>query len=131
MIGGTDIILENFSLDAAATLEAVARVARGQWSDAVFVDASSGRRFASFAAAEFGALHELFVFRDEASRERWEQSGLDDTNADTMIYAITGRNELTLVIADPQARSVRAVVQELEQLLAYGTPGGSWRSAAA
>jgi hypothetical protein len=131
MIGGTDIILENFSLDAAATLETVARVARSQWPDAVFVDASSGRRFASFAAAEFGALHELFVFRDETSRESWEQFGLDDTNADAMIYAITGRAELTLVIADPQAMTVRAVVQELEQLLAYGTPRGSWRSAAA
>jgi hypothetical protein len=131
MIGGTDIILENFSLDSAATLEAVARVASRQWPEAVLVDASSGRRFASFAAAEFGMLRELFVFRDEASRKTWEQMGLDEGNADTMVYAITRPNELTLVVADPQARTVRAVVEELEQLLAYGTPGGSWRSVAA
>ena len=125
MIGGTDIILESLGLTAAATLEAVTRVASRQWPDAVLVDASSGRRFASFAAAEFGGLRELFVFRDEVSRKIWEQVGLDENNAETMVYAITRPNELTLVVADPQARTVRAVVEDLKQLVAYVAADGS------
>lgn len=128
MIGGTDIILENFGLDAAATLDSVARVASRQWPDAVFVDAQRGRRFESFANAEFGSLDELLVFRDEAAREAWERDGLEATHADTMVYAIASDNMLTLVVADPSAAALRAMIAELEQLLAYGAPRGSWQS---
>jgi hypothetical protein len=128
MIGGTDVILENFGLDAAATLDSVARVASRQWPDAVFVDAQRGHRFESFANAEFGSTDELLVFRDEASRAAWERDGFEAAHADAMIYAITGDDALTLVIADPSAGVLRTIIAELQQLLAYGAPRGSWQT---
>ena len=128
MIAGTDIVLESFGLDAAAALDSVARVASGQWPRAIFVDAQRGRRFESFATAEFGSLDELFVFRDEAARAAWERDGVEPSHADAMIYAIAGHDTLTLVIADPDAPVLRAMIAELEQLLAYGAPRGSWQA---
>jgi len=128
MIGGTDIILENLGLDAGEALDLVARIASRQWGQAVFVDAQSGRRFDSFASAAFGSLSELFVFRDENARQAWERDGLEAGHADTMVYAIAGDEQLTLVIADPDAATLRTVIAELKDSLAFGTPRSTWQS---
>jgi hypothetical protein len=131
MIGGVDVVLQNYSLAAPAVLETVARAVHQRWPEAVFVDAVSGHQFASFAAARFGDLRELFVFRDEASRASWEHLGLTDENADAAIHAIAEPHAITLVVSDPDEPVVHALIGELDQLLKYGVPNGSWGEDAA
>lgn len=129
MIGGSDIVFDPSGMDVGASLASVARIALRYWPDAVFVDAERGKRFSSYTAAEFGALRELFIFRDELSRSIWEESGAAGDSMNTMIYAIARDEELTLVVEDSRAAPINSVLNELEGLLNGGAPWQSWRAA--
>jgi len=129
MIGGSDVVFDLGGMDASAALASVARIAQRSWPDAVLVDAERGRRFSSYTAAEFGTLHEIFVFRDEAARHTWEELGASDDNMNTIVYAIVRDDVLTLVLEDPRAAPMASIVSALDGLFHSGAPWQSWRAA--
>jgi hypothetical protein len=129
MIGGSDVVFDLCGMDPSAALASVARIAQRSWPDAVLVDAERGKRFSSYTAAEFGALHEIFVFRDEASRQTWEELGAAGDNMNTIVYAIARDDALTLVLEDARAAPMTSILSALDGLFHNGAPWQSWKAA--
>ena len=128
MISGSDIIIANPGRSVPEVLDAIVRIIQARWSGSIIQDGATGQRFASYSAVPFGALQELFVYRDEVSFESWRSLGADPTNSNTMLHALVNDDEITLVVDDPTDRMIASIQRELTELLSRGMP---WEQQAA
>ncbi len=96
MIAGIDVELIAYNDDSS--LEVAVRAIRQVWPRAVFADAFSGDRYASFWEIPFGETEELFVYRDAAAAETWSSEGAVETTFNTMVHVIRDPGFITIVI---------------------------------
>ena len=115
MIGGTDI-----TIPTAAGLSAIdlaIRLLRMRWPNAVYEDAINGTVFHRYADLAFRFLRELFVYRDEAARQQWEELGADPSHANTMVHLLVSPSTLTLVVDSLDDEKMRETVAAIESAL--------------
>ena len=128
MISGSDIIIANPGRSVPEVLDAIVRTIQDRWPESIIQDGATGQRFASYSAVPFGALQELFVYRDESSFESWKLLGAHPTNSNAMIHALADDDEITLVVDDPEDQAIASIGRELTDFLSRGMP---WEQQAA
>ena len=96
MIGGIDVHIPTRA--GELTLDVAVRVIRQQWSQAVFEDALTGKRFGSFAEIPFRIVEELFVYRDNQAADAWDAEGAVPSVQNSMIHLIPNDDTLTIVM---------------------------------
>ncbi len=101
MIGGIDVSITTQA--AGSSFEVAVRAIKQLWRRAVFKNGVTGDRYDSFHEIPFGNLEELFVYRDCASADAWEEEGAIPENFNTMIHILPDVNMLTLVIDEKDA----------------------------
>lgn len=114
MIGGCDLVMPTRA--GASALDACARVILAYWPNAVFEDANSDARFASFAAIPFGQLKGLLVHRDAESAHEWTITS-SETPACTLIYLILSADSITAVVDDAEAPALRPILDSIQRML--------------
>ena len=114
MIGGSDIAFQHAFKHAGSALELVAKTLRFRWPKAVYQNADTGVRYASYATVPFGQMRELFVYKDEDAFASWEKLGADASNRNTMVHALASNDSVTVVLdeIDAFAKSVLESVKE-------------------
>jgi hypothetical protein len=111
MIGGIDIPLPTRA--GRASLEVAVRAIRQRWPRAEFEDALSGERFEHFLQIPFGEIEELFVYRDRAAADAWDEQGAVPSVANTMIHLISDPDAMTVVV-DERDAAMNEVVQAIK-----------------
>jgi hypothetical protein len=107
MIGGIDIRLP--SAIGPESMETAARAIRQLWPRAVFENGNTGEKYDDFGQIPFGVVEELFVYRDGAVAEIWEEKGAIPEVSNTMIHVIRDVGMITLVIDDRNAEMNAAI----------------------
>ena len=96
MIGGIDIAIPTRAADMA--VEVAVRAIRQFWPSAVFENGITGEGYNHFQEIPFGMIEELFVYRDDAAREQWDQQGAVPDDSNTMIHLVRDSDQITAVI---------------------------------
>jgi hypothetical protein len=122
MIGGEDILIPLPDASPSVAMSAAVRYVLDRWPDAVMQDGDTARRFASFAAMDFGHLREVFVYHDEQAFQSWDRLGADATNANQMIHLLAGDGQFTIVVDSLEDVSSASIVRELRDRLRFGMP---------
>lgn len=114
MIGGVDIIIPA-SGDSSA-MDVCARIVQRCWQQARFEDAVTGETYSEYAEIPIGRVRELLAYRDCEAAAAW--------NADTavsppnsMLYLILSANSVTMVVDDPDAADVSAIIRSIRATL--------------
>ena len=111
MIGGIDITIPTFAGPMAIDL--ATRHLRMRWPNAVFEDAVNGTLFSKYADLPFRFLREIFVYRDEDARQKWDELGADPSHANTMVHLLVSSSTLTVVV-DSLDANMKEVVDAIE-----------------
>ncbi len=101
MIGGVDTHLPTRA--GAQAVEVAVRAVRQQWRRAVFENASTGERYEQFWQIPFGALDEIFVYRDSAVADQWDAEGAIPELYNTMVHIIGDEGMITVVVDEKDA----------------------------
>jgi hypothetical protein len=111
VIGGIDTRLPTH--DSAIALEVAVRAVRQCWPRAVYENADSGDRYSQFKSIPFGALHEIFVYRDAPAADAWDTNGAIPELHNTMIHLIADEDVLTVVVdeKDDLANEIIAAIK--------------------
>jgi hypothetical protein len=113
MIGGIDIPIPTRAGELA--IEAAVRAIRQAWPNAVFENGTTGERYDHFREIPFGAVGEIFVYRDSASAEIWDAEGAIPDVHNTMIHLIADDELITAVVDE---RNVE--MEEIIAAIRYG-----------
>ena len=116
MIGGHDKLFKTH-ISPAMTLDTCARAIWTHWPQAVFQDAATGRRYEAYSRIPFAQISELFVYQDENSFISWEALGADPSNCNMMVHLLCADHDLTVVVDDPNAHEMAALLSSLEKSL--------------
>ena len=98
MIGGIDIRIPIKAETSA--IEVATRIIRLRWRHAVFEDALTGDDYDHYAQIPFVAIEELFVYRNSAAAQLWDDEGAVLEACNSMIHVIADSEILTVVIDD-------------------------------
>jgi hypothetical protein len=96
MIGGIDVHLPTMAGDSST--EVAVRAIRQRWPRAVFENGITGERYDHFWQIPFGEIEELFVYRDSASADTWDDKGAIPAVYNMMIHLIPDDDLLTVVM---------------------------------
>lgn len=96
MIGGIDIAIPTQAGDLS--LVVAVRAILQYWPNAVFENGVTGERYARLADVPFGRIGEIFVYRDSAVADAWEDAGAVPELYDTMVHVIADDDRITLVV---------------------------------
>jgi hypothetical protein len=89
------------------------------WPEAVFEDAEADDAPLTYDHLEFGAIRQVLAYRDASTATEWERRGSVPELANTMIYLLSSKTDLTVVVSDPAAPDVAAYLAALrDELLA-------------
>ena len=111
MIGGTDVTIPTFAGPSAIDL--AVRLVRMRWPRAVFEDAINGTVFRKYADLPFRYLREIFVYRDEDARQKWDELGADPSHANTMVHLLISSSTLTVVVDSLDDANMKEVVDAI------------------
>jgi len=111
MIGGIDIQVPTRA--GESSLEVAVRAIRQRWPLAVFENGITGERYDEFRQIPLGNLEELFVYRDGACANLWDEEGAIPSIYNTMIHIIPNDETLSLVIDEKDA-AMEALIQAVE-----------------
>lgn len=116
MIGRADIVVPRPVEDDGKS--AILRVLLAAWPNAVLEDAEGVEEPAELARFESGAMtDEVFVYRDAAALEAWNEDGGTDDNADSMIHLLLGPTAITCVVDHREGAETRAIAGRIERAL--------------
>jgi hypothetical protein len=118
MIGGVDVDIPT-SAGPIALVTAV-RAIRQVWRRAVFENATNGDGYPQFDDIPFGTLSELFIYRNKAAKQLWDDEGAVPEAYNTMIHLIADEGGLTAVVDDEVADEIQNILGALRSLLADG-----------
>ena len=107
MIGGIDIHLPTNA--GISAIEVAVRAIRQFWRNATFENALTGKRYDFFLQIPFGNIEELFVYRDSAAADLWDEQGAVSCTRNSMIHLLYDEEEITLVV-DEQDASINRLV---------------------
>jgi hypothetical protein len=96
MIGGIETHLQTNA--GRAAMEAAVRAIRKRWQLAAFENGITGERYKSLEQVPFGEIEELFVYRDSALADQWDEEGAIPELANTMIHLLRDDDTLTIVV---------------------------------
>jgi hypothetical protein len=118
VIGGDDIVIPGEPNVAAR--EAVVRTFGKAWPEALVADAAMNDEpvLLSSIMAPFDLPAEMFVYRDRASYESWEQEGAAPSNVDAMIHVLLGAEDITCVVHEESDSVTARLVTQLRSSLA-------------
>lgn len=115
MIGRADIVIVAHLVpyDAVAV---VARAVTRYWESAYYEDAITADRFDRLPEIPFAKLNELFVYRDRAAYESWDELGADPSNANTMVHVLGYEDyRVTIVVDDPANPMMARMLDSVRQ----------------
>jgi len=110
MIGGRDIRIGVPS--GAAALDFAVRAIRIRWPGAVF--AANGDVSKRYDDLEFHDSSEIIAYKDRAACQKWRAIGYDESVKGTMIYLISDRSDLTIVVEDEPSAEIQSLVSAIE-----------------
>jgi hypothetical protein len=117
MIGGCDVILPTRSGPVA--LDCAVRSVLTLWPGAVFENAETNDAPRTYDRLEFGTVRQVLAYRDASIASEWARRGAALDLANTMIYLLSSKTDLTVVVSSPEAPDVAAYLVALrEELLA-------------
>ncbi len=122
MIGGVDTVIELPGAAPSVALAAAVRYILDRWPAAVLLDGDTARRFATFAAMDFGRLREVFVHMDERAFDSWERLGADASNANQMVHLLAAIGRFTVVVDSLEDAGSASIVRGLGDHLRFGMP---------
>lgn len=96
MIGGLDIDLPTFG--NRSSVEVAVRAIRQIWPRSVFENTDTGDRYVFFWQIPFGKIDGLFVYRDAAIADAWDDEGAVPSLRNTMIHVIADDETITVVV---------------------------------
>ncbi len=108
MIGGHDISFHTET--SAQATEGTIRILRASWRNSVVENAETGE----FLGPVFFGFEELpsevLIYKNAAAHDSWAAHGATPENANLMVHIIRGENSMTLVVDDPNAAEMRALI---------------------
>ena len=107
MIGGVETYVRTGA--GTAALEAAVRAIRQHWPGAVFENGDRGDKYDEFWQVPFGELSEIFVYRDHAASQGWDEDGAVPELYNTMVHLIAD-DGITVVVDEKDI--------EMDQLIA-------------
>lgn len=114
MIGGTDVVLP--ARGDPAALDACARVIRRFWPQARFEDAVTGDKYPSYGDIPFGQVQQLLIYHDEHAEAAWDADRADSP-PNSMLYVILSEDFVTIVVDNPDAPDLRALLESVREIL--------------
>ncbi len=127
MIGGIDVIVPSRAGKEQAVVASL-RLIRRFWPSAVVEDANTGQRTAIGRDALLPeTLCDLFIYPDEETANRWDELGAEPELANTMIHLLVRDAQVTAVVDDPQAETIRMFLSSLRSVLSMNS---LWKHAA-
>ena len=110
MIGGIDIPIETRA--GKQSMEVAVRAIRQHWPHAVVENAVTGDRYNRFWEVPFGEVEEMFVYRDEAAADAWDEHGAIAELKNSMIHLLTDEGLITAVI-DESDITIEWIIQAI------------------
>jgi hypothetical protein len=96
MIGGIDIRIQTRA--GPISTEVAVRAIRQKWPHAEYENGVTGERYSQFSQIPFGAIEEIFVYRDVASADLWDRKGAVRSLYNTMIHLVADPGLVTVVV---------------------------------
>jgi hypothetical protein len=100
MIGGVESQVLTQTADA---LEIGIRTIQRHWPKAVIENGETAERYHHVRDVPFGKMSELFVYRDAAAADRWDEDGAVPEVFNTMIHLLEDPGMLTIVVDEKDA----------------------------
>lgn len=113
MIGGVDVVIP--TAGNAAALEACARIVQRYWPNARFEDAESGEKYARCCDVPVERVRELLIYSDAQAEAAWD-ADCEDSPPNSMLYLIRSPDFITVVLDDPNAADVQAMLEEFRTI---------------
>ena len=111
MIGGHDI---SFPTDSSAQItEGAIRIVLVFWPDAVVENAETGELLSRGLVGIRKLPCEVLVYKNADARDSWAVNGAIPENANSMIHVICGVDSITIVVDDPSAAEMPAVLSAI------------------
>ena len=110
MIGGTDVPIPTRAGDWS--MEVAVRAIRQHWPRAVFENGLTGDRYDQFLEVPFGAIEEIFVYRDAEAADAWDEHGAIPELSNTMIHLLADDGTITAVI-DERDTSTEQILEAI------------------
>jgi hypothetical protein len=111
MIGGHDISFRTES--PAQVTDGAIRIVRAFWPDAILEDAET----AELLDPNFVGVRELpgevLIYKNEVARDSWAVNGAVPDNANLMIHIVRGVDSITIVVDDPSAAEMPALLRAI------------------
>jgi hypothetical protein len=114
MIGGVDVVIP--AVDDGIALETCARIVQHYWPNARFEDPETGEKFARCCDVPLRRVRELIVYSDVQAEAAWD-ADCEDSPTNSMLYLIRSSNSITVVLDDPNAADMQAMLEELRTRL--------------
>ena len=114
MIAGIDIRIPTRL--GTASVEVAVRVIKQVWPHAVFENGLTGERYHRFQQIPFGKIEEIFVYRDRASADVWDEEGAVPAASNSMIHVIADEDMVTLVV-DENTNEMIEIINSVETAL--------------
>jgi hypothetical protein len=114
MIGGVDVVIP--AVGDAAALEACVRIVQHQWPHSRFEDAETGEKYANGDEIPLGRVRELFAYSDAQAEAVWD-ADREDAPPNSMLYLIRSPDFITVVLDDPNAADMQAMLEEFRTIL--------------
>ena len=113
MIGGIDVeISTEFPNEVA---EQIHRVVRLDWPDCIAEDVETGDRIETFQLEFSQPTREVFLYRDEASKQLWDKEGVTESNANTMIHVVPHDAGVTVVVDDASEVTIQRIIGSVRE----------------
>ena len=125
MISGRDIVIP-CSTEPGFTFGRIFHLARHAWKKAVVEDADTGELLNPENEDAFVGVNAVMIYKDESSRESWNENGSVDQNRNTMIHVIAGWDKITFVVDD----KIDAATEDIVAAAQSAFSGRSGRSQA-
>ena len=117
MIGGIDVLLPSRASRQQAIVASL-RLIRRFWPTAVVEDAYTSQTIElSRAALLPETANDLFVYPNRETAAKWDQLGAEPELANTMIHLLVRESQVTVVVDDPDAGIIPAIIAGLRSVL--------------
>jgi len=111
MIGGHDI---SFRIESSIQIvEGAIQIILTFWPDAVAENAETGELLDRDFVGVREAPSEVLVYKNADSRGSWSSNGAIPENANLMIEIICGTDSITVVVDDPDAAEMFAILNKI------------------
>ena len=118
MIGRDDIVLRTCGLGRLRALDICAQTIRLQWRNAIFQNGTSAKVYDRYGAVPWGSEPEIFVYRDRAALDHWDEFEAHPDNANTMIYLLAyEESQITVVVDDATAKEMAALLSAMRRAI--------------